>query len=62
MRDLPGTVLSAVDPFPAGEVEALGLDEHATGAAARVVHSSLVRLDHLDQELDDGARRVELAS
>src|SRR5579875_3621190 len=42
--------------------EPLGLDEHAARATARVIHPSLVRLDHLDEELDDTPWRVELAS
>ena len=40
--------------------EALGLDEHAARAAARIEDAALERLDHLDQQLDDAARRVEL--
>ena len=32
------------------------------GAAARVVDAALVGLEHLDQQLDDAARRVELAA
>ena len=38
------------------------LDEHAGGAAAGVVDAAPVGLQHLDQELDDAARGVELAS
>src|SRR6184192_974759 len=38
------------------------LYEHARGAAAGVVHSAAVGLEHLDQELDHAARRVELAA
>ena len=38
------------------------LDEHAGGAAARVVDPAVVRLKHLDQQPHDGARRVELAA
>ena len=42
--------------------ELLGLDEHAAGAAAGIVDAPLVRLDHLDQQPDDAAGRVELAA
>ena len=42
--------------------ELLGLHEHAGRAAAGVVDTALVRLDHLDQQLDHAARRVELAA
>ena len=42
--------------------ELFALDEHAAGAAAGVVDAALVRLDHLDQQPDDAARRVELAA
>ena len=38
------------------------LHEHARGAAAGVVHPAAVGLEHLDQELDHAARRVELAA
>ena len=38
------------------------LDEHAAGAAAGVVDAALVGLQHLDQQPDDGSRRVELAA
>ena len=38
------------------------LHEHAGGAAAGIVDPAPVRLQHLDQELDDTARRVELAA
>ena len=40
--------------------ELLGLDEHASRAAAGVIDPPLVRLQHLDQESDDATRRVEL--
>ena len=36
--------------------------KHARRAAARVVHTALVRLQHLDQEPHDAARGVELAA
>ena len=42
--------------------EALALHEHAARAAAGVVDAALVGLDHLDQQLDHAARRVELAA
>ena len=42
--------------------ELLGLDEHAAGAAAGVIDAALVGLQHLDQQPDDGAGRVELAA
>ena len=38
------------------------LHEHARGAAAGVVHPAAVGLEHLDEELDHAARRVELAA
>ena len=38
------------------------LDEHAGGAAARVVDAALVRLQHLHEEPHDRARGVELAA
>ena len=38
------------------------LHEHARGAAAGVVHPAAVGLEHLDQQLDHAARRVELAA
>ena len=38
------------------------LDEHAGRAAAGVVDPALIGLQHLDQELDDAARGVELAA
>ena len=38
------------------------LHEHARGAAAGIVHAAAVGFEHLDQELDDAARRVELAA
>ena len=42
--------------------EALGLHEHAGRAAAGVVDAALVRLEHLDQQPHDAARREELAA
>src|SRR5665648_301776 len=42
--------------------EALALHEHAARTAAGVVHAALERLEHLDQQLDHAARRVELAA
>ena len=42
--------------------EPLALDEHAAAAAARVVDAALVRREHLDEDPDDVARRVELAA
>ncbi|MBT9156977.1 MAG: hypothetical protein DDT37_01980 [Firmicutes bacterium] len=38
------------------------LHEHARGAAAGVVHAAAIGFEHLDQELDHAARRVELAA
>ena len=38
------------------------LHKHAAGAAARVVHLALVRVQHGDQRVDDGLRGVELAA
>ena len=43
-----------------GANELNGLHEHAGGAAAGIVDAPLVGLQHLDQEPDDAARRVEL--
>src|SRR5260370_8097156 len=37
-----------------------GLYEHAAGTKARVVDAAVERLDHFDQQPDDGLRRVEL--
>ena len=45
-----------------GDGELLGLHEHAAGTATGVIHTPLVRLDHLNQELDDALRGVELAT
>lgn len=42
--------------------ESLGLHEHPTRAASGVIDPPLERLDHFDQELDDAAGRVELAT
>src|SRR5690606_35970159 len=42
--------------------EALALHEHAARATAGVVDAALERLEHLDQQLDHAARRVELAA
>ena len=65
----PGRVvrLLAVDADVAdapgvGLDELLALDEHAAGAAARVVDAALVGGEHLDEHADDVARRVELAA
>ena len=44
-----------------GGDELARLHEHAARAAARVEHATLVRLEHLDEQPDDRARRVELA-
>ena len=38
------------------------LHEHARGAAAGIVDPSPVGLQHLDEQLNDAARRVELAA
>ena len=38
------------------------LDEHAGGAAARVIHAALIRLQHLHEEPHDRARGVEFAT
>jgi hypothetical protein len=45
-----------------GGDELLALDEHATGAAARIVDAAFVRFDHFHQDADDGAGCVELAA
>ena len=45
-----------------GLYELDGLHEHAGRAAARVVHPARVRFEHLDEQPDDAARRVELAA
>ncbi len=42
--------------------ELLALHEHASRAAARVVHPALVRGKHLHQQLHHAPRRVELAA
>jgi hypothetical protein len=42
--------------------ELLRLHEHPRGATAGVVHASLERLQHLDQQAHDGAWRVELTA
>ena len=42
--------------------ELFRLDEHAAGAAARVIDPALVRGQHLDQHTDHAAGRVELAA
>ena len=38
------------------------LDKHARGAAAGVIDPALVRLDHLYEDADHGARGVELTT
>ena len=53
--------MSPIRP-PCSVDEFLGLDEHAAGAAARVIDAALVGLQHLDQEPDNGAGRVEFAA
>ena len=66
LGQLPGGVgeLLAVDR-DVGALAAVGLhelgrlDEHAARAAGGVVDATLVRLEHLDERLDDRARRVE---
>jgi len=50
------------DPPAVGTDELLGLYKHAGGAAARVVDPPSVGSEHLHQELDDAARRVELTA
>ena len=50
------------DPFRVSIDELLGLDEHPAGSAAGIVDAALVRLEHLDEEFDDGAGRVELSA
>src|SRR5207245_8193463 len=42
--------------------ELFALNEHPARAAAGVVHATLVGLDHLDQQPDDAAGRVELSA
>lgn len=44
-----------------GGDELVSLNEHASGTAGRVEHSAVVRLKHLDEQVHDLARRVELA-
>ncbi len=46
--------------FPMLLHEAGGLDEHAAGAAGGIQDAPVVRLQDLDDELDDGGGRVEL--
>ena len=69
MAEPPGRVVALLPVY--GDVadspavlldELLGLDEHAAGAAAGVVDAALVGLQHLDQQPDDGAGRVEFAA
>ena len=55
----PATVAVAAG---VGTDEVDRLDEHAGGAAARVVDPALVRLQHLDEEPHDRAGSVELAA
>ena len=63
-----GVVRLLAEDADVGELAAVGLDEllrlheHAGGAAAGVVHATLVGLEHLDQQLHHAARRVELAT
>ncbi|SMF63989.1 hypothetical protein SAMN06265365_12386 [Tistlia consotensis] len=47
---------------PVGVDELHRLHEHARGAAAGVVDPAAIGLQHLDQQLDDAAGRVELAA
>jgi hypothetical protein len=54
-------IVKILAPAAVGLDELLRLHEHPARAAAGVVDTPLVRLDHLDQELDDRLRRVELA-
>jgi hypothetical protein len=54
-RDVADAALVLLD-------EALGLDEHAAGAAAGVEDAALVRLQHPHQQADDAHRREELAA
>src|SRR5699024_11219372 len=42
--------------------ELLGLHEHATRTAARIVNASPARLEHLHQHVDDALGRVELTA
>ncbi len=50
------------DAAAVGLDEFLALDEHAAGAATRVEDAALVGGEHLDQDPDDAAGRVELAA
>ena len=50
------------DPAAVRLDEFFRLHEHAARAAAGVEHAALVGREHLDQELDDRARRIELAA
>ena len=49
-----GILLLALD-------EVAGLDEHAAGAAGGIEDDAVVRLDHVDDGLDEGGRGEELA-
>ena len=49
-------------PVRMGANELDRLDEHAGRAATGVVHPALVRFEHLDQQLDHTAWRVELTT
>src|SRR5207237_3765661 len=42
--------------------EIFALNEPPARAAARVVHATLIGLDHLDQQPDDASGRVELST
>src|SRR5690606_32918554 len=65
----PGRLVAllAVDRDGAGAAavgfdEVGALDEQAAGTAGGVEHAALVGLEHLDQQLGDRGRRVELAA
>src|SRR3712207_6852430 len=49
--------LAAVGPHELG-----GLDEHAAGAAGRVVDTAVVRLKHLHERLDEDRKSTRLNS
>ena len=56
MREFCGRVLSVLLH------EAGALDKHAAGTAGGVEHAAVIRLENLDDQADDAARREELAA
>ncbi len=61
-RDVTGDRAAVAVAGSVGADELYRLDEHAGGAAARVVDPAPVRLQHLHQQPHHGAGRVELAA